>query len=50
MTRLAPVDEDEDTYVPNSFVINTQTGDTYQMFADEKKIAKKMYSTLQSQL
>lgn len=50
VTRLAPVDEDEDTYVPHSFVINLQTGDTYQMFADEKKIAKKMYSTLQSQL
>ncbi|KAG2206000.1 hypothetical protein INT47_005318, partial [Mucor saturninus] len=48
VTRLAPANEDEDTYVPNSFVIDTQTGDSYQIFADDKRIVKQMYAIIQS--
>ncbi|KAI9359505.1 hypothetical protein BD770DRAFT_342893 [Pilaira anomala] len=50
VTRLEPANEDEDTYVPNSFVLDTQTGDSYQVFADQKKIIKQMYSILQSSI
>ncbi|KAI7889217.1 uncharacterized protein EV154DRAFT_424282 [Mucor mucedo] len=50
VTRLAPANEDEDTYVPNSFVIDTQTGDSYQIFADDKRIVKQMYAIIQSSL
>ncbi|KAI8975996.1 hypothetical protein BDB01DRAFT_853499 [Pilobolus umbonatus] len=49
VTRLAPADEDEDTYVPNSFFIDTHD-DTFHMFADDKKTAKQIYTTLQSNL
>ncbi|KAI9244783.1 hypothetical protein EDC94DRAFT_530665 [Helicostylum pulchrum] len=50
VTRLEPANEDEDTYVPNSFVIDTQTGDSYQVFADQKKTVKQMYAILQSSI
>lgn len=50
VTRLEPANEDEDTYVPNSFVMDTQTGDSYQVFADQKKTVKQMYALLQSSI
>ncbi|CAO3613321.1 unnamed protein product [Mucor fragilis] len=44
--RIAPADEDEDTFVPNSYMIYTKQGDSYQLLADDKKFGKQMYATL----
>ncbi|KAG0764292.1 hypothetical protein G6F57_005148 [Rhizopus arrhizus] len=46
VTRLAPANEDEDIFVPNSFIIDTPT-DSYQLLADDKKTGKKILATLQ---
>jgi hypothetical protein len=43
---VSPVDEDEDCYVPNSFMIHTYSNDTYQLLADDKKMGKTIYTTL----
>ncbi|CEG71417.1 hypothetical protein RMATCC62417_07156 [Rhizopus microsporus] len=48
VTRLAPANEDEDTFVPNSFVIDTQSDDSFQILADDKNTGKKILSTLQT--
>lgn len=44
--KVAPVDEDEDAFVPNSFMIDTHQGDSYQLLADDKKTSKQIYHTL----
>lgn len=44
--RIAPADEDEDTFVPNSYMIYTKQGDSYQLLADDKKFGKQIYATL----
>jgi hypothetical protein len=44
--NVSPVDEDEDCYVPNSFMIHTHSSDTFQLLADDKKMGKKLYTTL----
>lgn len=44
--RISPADEDEDTFVPNSYMIYTKTGDSYQLLADDKKLGKQIYATL----
>ena len=49
VTRLAPANEDEDTFVPNSFIIDTPT-DSYQLLADDKKTGKSILATLQGLL
>lgn len=43
---VSPVDEDEDCYVPNSFMIHTHSSLSYQLLADDKKMSKKIYTTL----
>ncbi|CEI95403.1 hypothetical protein RMCBS344292_09591 [Rhizopus microsporus] len=48
VTRLAPANEDEDTFVPNSFVIDTQSDDSFQILADDRNTGKKILSTLQA--
>ncbi|EIE82535.1 hypothetical protein RO3G_07240 [Rhizopus delemar RA 99-880] len=49
VTRLAPANEDEDAFVPNSFIIDTPT-DSYQLLADDKKTGKSILATLQGLL
>ncbi|KAL9538582.1 hypothetical protein MBANPS3_010820 [Mucor bainieri] len=44
--RIAPADEDEDTFVPNSYMIYTKRGDSYQLLADDKKFGKQIFATL----
>jgi len=44
--RIAPADEDEDTFVPNSYMIYTKQGDSFQLLADDKKFGKQIYATL----
>ncbi|OBZ83725.1 Protein app1 [Choanephora cucurbitarum] len=50
MKRVAPADEDEDTYVANSYMIDTQPGLSFQILADDKKTGKQIYTTLQQLL
>ncbi|KAG1468179.1 hypothetical protein G6F56_003990 [Rhizopus delemar] len=49
VTRLAPANEDEDTFVPNSFIIDTPS-DSFQLLADDKMTGKKIYAILQGLL
>ncbi|CEP07873.1 hypothetical protein [Parasitella parasitica] len=44
--RIAPSDEDDDTFVPNSYTIHTKQGDSYQLLADDKKFGNQIYATL----
>ncbi|KAI8643953.1 hypothetical protein BD408DRAFT_341467 [Parasitella parasitica] len=44
--RIAPSDEDDDTYVPNSYTIYTEQGNSYQLLADDKKFGNQIYATL----
>ncbi|RCH97363.1 hypothetical protein CU098_008624, partial [Rhizopus stolonifer] len=46
VNRVAPADEDEDTYVANSYMIDTQQGISFQLLADDKKMGKQIYTTL----
>ncbi|KAI8377381.1 hypothetical protein BD560DRAFT_390986 [Blakeslea trispora] len=48
--RVAPANEDEDTYVANSYMIDTQQGLSFQVLADDKKMGKQIYTTLQQLL
>ncbi|KAI7902435.1 uncharacterized protein BX663DRAFT_435409 [Cokeromyces recurvatus] len=44
--RVGRIDEDEETYVPNAYVIHNKQGDSYQILADDKKTGKQIYTTL----
>ncbi|KAI9485848.1 MAG: hypothetical protein EXX96DRAFT_546717 [Benjaminiella poitrasii] len=44
--QLRRIDEDEDAYVPNAYVVQNNLGDSYQMLADDKKTGKQIYTTL----
>ncbi|KAI8887067.1 hypothetical protein K501DRAFT_243092 [Backusella circina FSU 941] len=47
VTRLALANEDEDTFVPNSFVLDTQL-ENYQIYAENKKSAREIFNCLKS--
>ncbi|KAF7723256.1 hypothetical protein EC973_002149 [Apophysomyces ossiformis] len=48
VTRLSAIDAEEETFVPNAFVLNTQQDESYQMFADDKKDADTIMTALKT--
>ncbi|KAI9244511.1 hypothetical protein BY458DRAFT_529633 [Sporodiniella umbellata] len=48
VTRLSNVDTDQDTFVPNSFVLETKLNGAYQLFADNKKGLETILAALQT--
>lgn len=47
VTKLALTNEDEDTFVPNSFALDTQL-ENYQIYAENKKSAREIFNCLKS--
>ncbi|KAG0171628.1 hypothetical protein DFQ28_005478 [Apophysomyces sp. BC1034] len=48
VTRLSAIDAEEETFVPNAFVLDTQQEESYQMFADDKKDADTIMTALKT--
>lgn len=48
VTRLSAIDAEEDTFVPNAFVLDTRQDESYQMFADDKKDADTIMTALKT--
>lgn len=46
--RLSNVNVDNETFVPNAFVLETQLNGTYQLFADDKKGLQTILTALQT--
>lgn len=48
VTRLSPIDQERETYLPNAFVLNTQKDGAFQICADNKKDLSTVMTALQT--
>ena len=48
VTRLSPIDQERETFVPNAFVLETQKEGSYQVFADSKSECMTILTALQT--
>ncbi|KAI9277287.1 hypothetical protein BDA99DRAFT_130688 [Phascolomyces articulosus] len=48
VTRLSPIDQERETFVPNAFVLETQKEGSYQVFADNKNECTTILTALQT--
>ncbi|KAI9311830.1 hypothetical protein BX666DRAFT_1992892 [Dichotomocladium elegans] len=46
VTRLSPIDEERETFLPNAFVIDTQKSGSYQLFADNRRECETIFTAL----
>ncbi|KAG2219246.1 hypothetical protein INT45_009854 [Circinella minor] len=48
VTRLSPIDQERETFVPNAFVLETQSEGSYQVFAGSKNECMTILTALQT--